>query len=101
MKLFGGTKMRTILMLGAVVLALAGCAGPISLGLLGKTSINSSPAANAMRTCAALSDVVTPGISPQAVTQLARGILEGPLALGNTPASALRNCAKIIDTIND
>ena len=93
--------MRLILILGAVVLALAGCTGPVSLGLLGSTKIQSSPAANAMRTCAALSDVVTPGISPLAVAQLARGILGAPLALGNTPQGALRNCARIIDTIND
>lgn len=91
--------MRLILMLGVV--ALAGCAGPISLGLLGKTSMQSSPAANAMRTCAALSDVVTPGISPAAVATLAAGILGAPLALGNTPQGALRNCANIIDIIND
>ncbi len=89
-------------MLGAVALALAGCAGgPISLGLLGSTTIQSSPAASAMRTCAALSDAVTPGFSPLAAAELARGFLGAPLALGNTPQGALRNCARIIDTIND
>ncbi len=94
--------MRLILMLSALALIVAGCNGsPVSLGLLGSTQITSSPAANAMRTCAALSDVVTPGISPLAAAQLARGALGAPLALGNTPQGALRNCAKIIDTIND
>ncbi len=93
--------MRLILMLSALVLALGACAGNIPLGPFGATKVRSSPAANAMRTCAALSDVVTPGLSPLAAAELARGILGAPLALGNTPAGALRNCAKIIDTIND
>ena len=93
--------MKPIPMLGALLIV-AGCTGgPISLGLLGSTTIQSSPAANAMRTCAALSDVVTPGISPLAAAQLVRGALGAPMALGNTPQGALRNCAKIIDTIND
>ena len=92
--------MRLILMLGALALALASCS-TIPLGPFGAAKIQSSPAANAMRTCAALSDVVTPGISPLAVAQLVRGALGAPLALGNTPQGALRNCAKIIDTIND
>ncbi len=91
--------MRPILMLSALAIALAGCETIPLIG--GGTKIQSSPAASAMRTCAALSDVVTPGISPLAAAELARGVLGAPLALGNTPAGALRNCAKIIDTIND
>ena len=84
----------------SAALVLAGCTS-IPLGPFGAAKIQSSPAANAMRTCAALSDVVTPGISPAAVATLTRGILGKPLALGNTPQGALRNCANIIDIIND
>ncbi len=92
--------MRLIL-IGALV-ALAGCSGiSVPLGGLGTATIHSNPAANAMRTCAALTDVLTPGVSPAAVVEIARNALGDVLALGNTPSGAMRNCAKLIDSIQD
>jgi len=88
--------MKTVF-LCAVAFALAGCSGLP----LGTATIHSNPAANAMRTCAALTDVVTPGISPMAAMEITKNALGDVLALGNTPASALRNCARMIDSIEE
>jgi len=81
----------------AATLTLAGCNGLP----LGTATIHSNPVANAMRTCAALTDVVTPGISPMAAYEITKNALGDVLALGNTPAAALRNCAQMIDSIED
>ena len=92
--------MKKLLVAGVTALALTGCSG-MAFGPGGIVSIQTNPAADAMRTCAALADVVTPGVSPMAAYQISKGALTETLALGNTAAGALRNCARIIDGIND
>ncbi len=89
--------MRTIPMLGAVALLLAGCAG-MTIPLLGggTTVVYSSPKAGAMRGCADGLDVFTPGISPQAIPGLLRG---SAATLGNTPEEAMENCLKMLRAI--
>ena len=74
--------------------ALAGCAG-LSM-LPGGVTIYTSPEAGAMRACADLTDVVTPGVSPLAMVELARGAMGAGTVLGDSPAEALENCAGMI-----
>ncbi len=91
--------MKTILMLGAVALIVAGCASfDQSSGY-----IATSPQAEAMRTCAMLTDTLTPGISPAAAATLARNALAPSpgAALGDDPAEAMRNCAIMYDFLTD
>jgi len=83
------------IILCAAIFALTGC---ISLPV-DSVTIHSSSAANAMRLCAALTDVVTPGISPMAAIEITENALGDVLVLGITPARALRNCARMIDSI--
>ncbi len=88
-----------ILMLGVVALALAGCASfDPSSGY-----IATSPQAEGMRTCAMLTDTLTPGISPAAAATLARNALSPSpgAALGDNPAEAMRTCAKMYDDLTD
>ncbi len=95
--------MRTILM-GAVALLLTACAGgPISLGLLGSTTIASSPEADAMRLCGSLVDSTTPGVSLSAIASLARKALDPAASdkLGDNPALRLRKCADMYDSLAD
>ncbi len=75
------------------VLLLAGCSA--LPGVLGGVEIRTSNEADAMRACAALADVMTPGVSPQAVIELTRGAI-GSSALGADPAAGLERCAKMI-----
>ncbi len=89
--------MKTII-LCASVLALAGCGGALSpLG----GAIHSSPTANALRTCAMMADLLTPGVSPAAAAEVGRNALRESLALGATPAGAMRRCAGMLDSIDD
>ncbi len=91
--------MKTILILGASALALAGCAsfGPSS------GYIATSPQADGMRTCAMLTDALTPGISPSAAATLAQNAFSPSpgAALGADPAEAMRTCADMYDTLTD
>ena len=90
--------MRTILML-AVVAIIAGCASfdPSS------AYIATSPQADGMRTCAALTDALTPGASPAAAATLARNVLAPSpgAALGDDPAAGMRTCADMYDALTD
>ncbi len=90
--------MRTILMLGAVAVVITGCA---SFG--SSVNIATSPQADGMRTCAALTDVLNPGVSPLAAATLARNALSPSpgAALGDNPAEAMRTCAKMYDDLTD
>ncbi len=86
------------LILCAAVLALAGCQGmPLPLG----AAIHSNPTANALRTCAMMADLLTPGVSPAAAAEVGRSALREDLALGATPSSAMRRCARMLDSIDD
>ncbi len=89
--------MRMIL-LGAAGFVLAGCA---SFG--SSANIATSPQADGMRTCAALTDALTPGVSPLAAATLARNALSPSpsAALGGNPAAAMRTCADMYDTLTD
>jgi len=87
--------MKMVLLAGALVLSLGGCSGMV---LPGGTSVNAHPTANAMRDCAMLADVLTPGVSPAAVMTLLR---QAYSALGVDPQTAMRNCATIMDFIED
>ena len=74
--------------------ALAGCTGlPM---LTGGVTIYTSPEAGAMRACAALTDVVTPGVSPLAMLELVKGAMGAGTVLGDSPAEALENCSGMI-----
>ncbi len=89
--------MRTILMLGALALSLAGCASFIPLS----ANIASSPQADAMRLCGALVDSTTPDVSLPAIASLARNALN-PAAvsqLGADPAEAMRACAGMYEAL--
>ncbi len=79
------------------VLALSGCEGTSYGGM----TIHSNPAANAMRTCAMMADLLTPGVSPAAAAEVGRSALRESLALGASPAGAMRRCARMLDSIND
>lgn len=85
------------ILLGAVALSLAGCAGMTIPGG-GATVVYSSPKAGAMRGCADGIDVFTPGISPQAIPGLVRG---SAATLGDTPEEAMENCLKMLRSIPD
>lgn len=76
-----------------MALALSGCGGLIG----GDVQINTSPQADAMRTCAALVDILTPGVSPLAALTIAKGALIGGTALGVDPGEAMLECAGIYD----
>ncbi len=91
--------MRLILMLGALALVLAGCASFDTSSVY----IATSPQADGMRTCAMLTDTLTPGISPSAAATLARNALSPSpgAALGDSPAEAMRTCANIYDDLTD
>lgn len=87
--------MKPILILAA--LALAGC----SSGFIGGVEIRTSPQAEGMRTCAALTDILTPGVSPMAIASMVQGVLTPTpgAALGEDPAEAMRECAEIYDAL--
>jgi len=82
------------------VTMLGGCSGMQVPGLPTGVVFASNPLASAMRQCATLADVLTPGVSPEAVIGLARGVAN-PMALGNTAQGAMRNCAGLMDAIAD
>ena len=82
-----------------VALTLAGCGGPIGSLVAGNVTIYSTPEAGAMRACAALADVATPGISPLAIVELAKGAMSASNALGNTPADAMEKCAEMLRAV--
>ncbi len=65
----------------------------------GDRVIYSSPEAGAMRACATLADIVTPGVSAAAVLDLAAGI-NGAL-LGENPADALGTCSDMLRTVTE
>ncbi len=65
----------------------------------GDRVIYSSPEAGAMRTCATLADIVTPGVSAAAVLDLATGV-SGAL-LGKNPADALGTCSDMLRTVTE
>ncbi len=87
-----------LILLGALALAVAGCAsfGP-------SVNVATSPQADGMRTCAALTDALTPGVSPLAAATLARNALSPTpgAALGGNPAAAMRTCADMYDTLTN
>ena len=89
--------MRLIVMLVAA-LALAGCS---VTDLVSNTQIATSPQADGMRTCAALTDILTPGVSPLAVARMAQGAISPTpgASLGGNPAEAMRMCAAINDAL--
>ena len=90
--------MRKILMLTALPLALAGCAGmTIPLPGGGNTVIFTSPQAKTMRGCADGIDVFTPGFSPMALPGLARG---SAAALGSTPEKAMAKCLALLQAVD-
>jgi len=90
--------MRLIFLI-TCALILAGCSGPISSLVGSRVTIYSTPEAGAMRACAALADVATPGISPLAIVELARGAMSASNALGDTPADAMEKCAKMLRAV--
>ena len=87
---------RGRLWLVPVLLVLAGC-GSLSGLIGGNVQFNTSPQADAMRTCAALVDILTPGVSPLAALTIAKGALIGGGALGVDPGEAMLECAGIYD----
>ncbi len=87
--------MKPILILGAVAVVLAGCTS------FNAVNINTSPQADAMRTCAALTDALTPGVSPLAAATLARNAVAPGAALGNNPAASMRTCADMYDDLTN
>ncbi len=94
--------MQRITFFAAMFVALAGCQGyGVPLGALGVVTIHSNPTANALRTCAMMADLLTPGVSPAAAAEVGRSALRESLALGATPAGAMRRCAKMLDDIDD
>ncbi len=91
--------MRSILMLGALAIALTGCAALIPSSV----NIASSPQADAMRLCGAMVDVTTPGVSIPAIASLARNALNPAVVnkLGDDPAEAMRTCASMYDELTE
>ncbi len=83
---------------GGLWLALA-----VILGGCASSYINTSPQADGMRTCAALTDALTPGISSAAAATLASNALSPSpgTALGGTPAEAMRTCADMYDALTN
>lgn len=83
-----------------LVIVLAGCSTLSLPGPLGKIPLTANPLASALRQCAMLSELLTPGINLSAIFELARSVAADN-ALGNTAQGAMRNCASLLDTIAD
>lgn len=92
--------MKKILIALALAVSMSGCAQVMAKTPLGKLPLSSNPLAAALRQCAMIAEILTPGINIAAAAELTR-IGGADNALGNTPQGAMRNCAGLMDTIAD
>jgi len=92
--------MKMILIAVALAVSMSGCAQILAKTPLAKLPLSSNPLASALRQCAMIAEILTPGINLSAVAELSR-VGGADNALGNTPQGAMRNCAGLMDTIAD